>query len=316
MDEYTPPPIPARPKPPGLGDCKIIRVWLALAIALIPWTAVTIRYWYYLFPESPINPVRHPESFHLFLAALVITWVITFVILPCASKVYYVFMYSIIVASLYVSLTIVVTIILESWQPHMCQTMTDRFPVYVEMEAGNPATGKVYFHHERLWGIEHKTVGEIYHTSTAWKFRTWDPSLKTSTDNYKSTDWPLETAVDEIWTSVKRAQGADGTINGTCLGIPCLTGKLWMSPNLEFEWTYRNPQTGKKTTKRIGSDEGSWYFGREHRPLASLKSNGIEVFRAQSTSTVCSGGDGDIETSLVPLGLMFIAENIYKNMAS
>lgn len=220
------------------------------------------------------------------------------------------------VASFYVTLIVLAMTIFKGRQPHLCENMTNRFPVYVKMEAGTPATGKVYFHNELLWGLEHKKVGQVYHTSTPWKYRTWAPSIKAFTDNYRSTDWPLETAVDELWTSAKSVRGAAGTIRGTCRGIPCLTGKLWMFPNLEFEWTYQNPKTGKMTTKRMRSDEGRWYFGTAALPLVSLRSNGTEIFRAQSTSTVCSGGDGDIETSLVPLGLMFIAENIYYKIGS
>lgn len=316
MAEYTPPPVPAPPKPPTLSNSRLFKVWFALAIGVAIWTAFAVRYYYYLFPESPINPVRHPVSFRIFIAALVFTSAVTFV-LPICSHVLHFFWSSTIFASFYVFVSFIAVIIFTNWRPYSCENMTSRFPIYVKMEAGNLATGKVYFNNRLLWGLEHTKVDhQVYHTSMPWKYRTWTPSIQAYSDNYKATDWPQETAVNEIWTSVKPAQGADGTINGTCQEIPCLKGRFWMYPNLKFEWTYTNPKTGKKTIKRMSSEEGKWFFGTKDLPLASLKSNGTDIFRAQSTNTVCSGGDGDIETSLVPLGLMFIAENIYYKIGS
>ena len=220
------------------------------------------------------------------------------------------------VLGVYLALTLFVLMLFNSWGPQFCENSPKRFPVSVKMEAGNPATAQVYFQKELLWGVEHEKVDQIYHTRIATKYRTWIPSSNLWGDNYKSSEWPRENAVNDIWTSLIPAKGADGIINGTCQGVPCLTGKLWMSPYLEFEWTYTNPTTGVKSTKRMSSDEGRWYFGQQYRPLVSLKNNGTEIFRAQSTKTVCSGGDGDIETSLVPLGLMLIAENNYNSKSN
>lgn len=282
-----------------------------MTIGLAVWIAFAIRYWVYLFPESPINPIRHRGQFNIFIAVLVITAFATLFILPCSMGAP-LFQVSFLIAASFICTTVCVLAIFRNWEPHMCENMS-RFPVYVKMAPGNPATGKVYFHNKPLWGLEQEKIDQVYRTHIATKYRTWNPSLNLWWDNYKSTDWPLETAVNKIWTSVTPAKGADGTINGTCQSVPCLTGKIWMYPNLEFEWTYTNPKTGVSKTKGMSSNEGRWHFGKEDRPLVSLKSNGTEIFRAQSTATVCSGGDGDIETSLVPMGLMLISEQIYNS---
>jgi len=285
-------------------------------LGLAIWIAIAVRYWVYLFPETPINPVRHHDSFKIFLVGLGVACLSIMLVLPCFSGIPSFPLVSVSVGAIYIAFVLCVLRIFSHWASHLCENQPEQFPVYVKMAAGSPATGMVYYNNDLLWDLEHEEIGGIYHTRIAYKYRTWNPTLNRWGDNYKSTQWPRADAVNEIWTSTKPTQGADGSINGSCQGTPCLTGKIWMFPNLEFEWTYTNPTTGIMTTKRMSSNEGQWDFKQEYRPLVSLKNNGTEIFRAQSTKTVCSGGDGDIETSLVPLGLMLIAENNYNGIGS
>jgi len=87
-----------------------------------------------------------------------------------------------------------------------------------------------------------------------------------------------------------------------------------MHQNLRFEFRYTNPETGETKSKTIASDEGQWFFKTRTRPLVNLRDgSGKEVFRAQNTNVVCSAGDGDYETSLVPVGVMLLAEKIYNS---
>jgi hypothetical protein len=212
----------------------------------------------------------------------------------------------------YLALGLLVVAVIGLNSPFSCETMSPKFPVYITLESGKIANAKVFVNNQVSWHLKHEKQGATAHMWISAEYLVWDTFLKEFVR--QDISWPHETAVNHIWTSLKPADGADGTITGTCKGQICLEGKIWTHPNLEFEWVYTNPITGVKKTKRLASDEGQWYFGRANRPLVSLRNNGTEVFRAQSTTTVCTAGDGDLETSLVPVGLMFIAENNFNKI--
>ena len=179
--------------------------------------------------------------------------------------------------------------------------------MYVELQAGNPAFGKVFMNKTAIYELTHEKRNGKYHTFISAEYLTFDSNL----GRYVRQDipWLSSTGVTSIWTSLRSTAGADGTISGSCHGRHCLEGKFRTNPNLEFEWIYTDPLTRVKKRTQLSSNEGQWYFGKDHRALVSLFGNGTEVFRAQSSMTVCTGGHGDLETSLAPLGLMFIAEN-------
>jgi len=188
--------------------------------------------------------------------------------------------------------------------------MSSKFPVYLELRAGIPASATLYVNNSAYYELTHKRTNGKYHTYLSSVFLAYDPV----TNKPLNKNWSVDTMVTSLWTSLRPSAGADGTVTGRCLGRKCLEGKFWMTPNLVFEWVYTNPRTGVRKKTRLASDEGRWYFGTRERPLVSLWGNGTEVFRAQSSTKVCTAGDGDLETSLVPVGLMLIAENNYNEI--
>ena len=169
----------------------------------------------------------------------------------------------------------------------------------------------VYVNGKKLWQIsQEEKFGRMHMFLSAEYLHRSGNGL-----SQKNTSWPGDTAVSDIWTNFSRTyDGSDGTVTGSCHGRPCLQGKFWMHQNLRFEFRYTNPETGETKSKTIASDEGQWFFKTRTRPLVSLRDgSGKEVFRAQNTNVVCSAGDGDYETSLVPVGVMLLAEKIYNS---
>ena len=154
------------------------------------------------------------------------------------------------------------------------------------------------------------------HTASPVGYRTYMSAEFITTDPVTGKPIPKILPVDTMVTSILTSFNFRnrGIITGTCRGRPCLEGNFWVTPNLVFEWVYTNPMTGVKRKTRLASNEGKWFFGARERSLVSLRGDGKEVFRAQSSRTVCTAGDGDLETSLVPVGLMLIAENRYNGI--
>jgi hypothetical protein len=312
IEEYRPPPVPKPPKPEGYIHPGFICMWLIWVIGLGVWLACVIRYRYNLFPtNSVLNPIRNPGSFSIFLYFLVLSSFISLVIIPWvfALKRPRVLAVSLAVFVTYVIMAVLALTHITINDPYACQHMSSKFPISVTMQAGKTGNANVYINQQLSWHMKHEKVNRLYHTWISAEYLVWDRFLK----KYIEQDiiWPNETAVNDIYTSLIPAAGADGNVTGTCKGVPCLEGKIWTHPNLKFEWVYTNPVTGEKRTTTLASNEGQWYYGMKNRALVTLHSDGTEVFRAQSTTTVCTAGDGQLETSLVPVGLMFIAENKY-----
>jgi hypothetical protein len=315
VDEYQPPPIPKTPRPAGYVHPCLLFLWLLWVIGLGVWLAFAIRYKYNLFPaNSGLNPIRNSDGFSIFICFLVLSCFVSFILLPWfAMPRHSLFTtVSFVVFFGYLALGLLVVAVIALNRPFSCETMSPKFPVYITLESGKIANAKVFINNQVSWHLKHEKQGATAHMWISAEYLVWDTFLKEFV--HQNISWPHATAVNHIWTTLKRTDGADGTITGTCKGQICLEGKIWTHPNLEFEWVYTNPVTGVKKTKRLASNEGQWFFGRANRPLVSLRNNGTEVFRAQSTTTVCTAGDGDLETSLVPVGLMFIAENNFSNI--
>jgi hypothetical protein len=315
VDEYRPPPIPKPPRPAGYIHPSLLFLWLVWVIGLGVWIAFAIRYKFNLFPaNSVLNPIQNFDSFLIFLFFLGASSFVSLVLLPCLltpRHAWFSFV-SLVVLFSYVGLGLLILFIILFNRPFSCENMSQKFPVYVTLESGKIANAKVFVNNQVSWHLKHETRDGTAHTWISAEYLAWDIFLKGFV--HQNISWPQETAVNHILTSLQPTDGADGTIIGTCKGQICLKGKIWTHPNLAFEWVYINPITGAKKTKRLASNEGEWYFGKENRPLVSLRNNGTEVFRAQSTTTVCTAGDGDLETSLVPVGLMFIAENNFNKI--
>jgi hypothetical protein len=311
VEEYPLPPIPKNLKPldkKWLSFSTVLRVlWILWEIVVGAWIFIALRYYSNLFPESPLNPIRHKESFEIFVICLVLTTAMTFIVCPIVVKQkqwIYICYGNLLIYGIF---TIGWIVYVHQYKPFSCENMSNTFPMYVELQAGNPASGRVFMNKTAIYELTHEKRNRKYHTFISAEYLTFDSNL----GRYVRQDipWPSSTGVTSIWTSLKPTAGAVGTISGSCHGRHCLQGIFWTTPNLEFEWTYTNPLTRVKKRTRLSSNEGRWYFGTDHRALVSLFGNGMEVFRAQSSMTVCTGGNGDLETSLAPLGLMFIAEN-------
>lgn len=326
MEDYRPPRLPKDlptivPTDSILpyGPCGII-FWLIRLGGLITWTYFVCRYGWDLSINSVINPVRHDINFTFFafshMAFVILTLLIEPAMLFRARSVRFsVFSFLLFVA--WFMTMISWGMYHGQYHPYRCENMGGKFPVHVEFLAyrGKFKTGlgtnmaSVYVGRNLLWQVSHDETnfGRLHTFISAEYLANGRNGLVR-----KRTAWP-ETAVSDIWTNFTRGvDESHATVSGTCNGQLCLKGKLWLYPNLRYRWTYTNPVTGEMRSKNIGSDEGQWFFGTRHRPLVSLKDgNGTEVFRAQSTRVVCSAGDGDYETSLVPVGLMLLAEKLY-----
>jgi hypothetical protein len=216
--------------------------------------------------------------------------------------------------AVFISICFVSTAVVSALGIYKCQNMPDKFPMFFTLNQRLPGA-KVYMDNRHVWNVDLEKLDDGYRTFVNAETLHWSDTGRKSIVHRNP--WHTKTAVTSITTSLRPFENdADGSLKGNCSGIPCLEGKLWITPNLVFQWTYTNPVTGEKKDTRLSSDEGDWYFGTRHRPLASLKSNGTEVFRAQSTQTFCSAGNRDWDTALVPMGLMLIAENDYKQSSS
>jgi hypothetical protein len=282
-------------------------VSIAFIIGVI-WVAFTILVGYSFISVSSLNPLRHSLAFALFAMCGVVFLLgvgnAGLMYLPVVGR-------RIIFIALCLMLTfaIVLIVLADKYRVFGCERM-DQFPVYVEMRGlpfGQGIIGDVYFQKRKSWRMKHlgSDRNGTYYTYFSQEVRPGYPL-----QNPVRSEWP-KTAVTQIWTSLKSNGDADGTVKGSCSGTPCLVGKIYMKPNLIFQWTYTNPSTGETRSTRLASNEGQWYFGKKYEPLVTLKNNGIEAFRAQGTNVVCSGGDGQLETSLVPTGLMMIAEEYF-----
>lgn len=303
VEEYQPPRIPKPPNHEGSRTCRILLMvfWTIWLVGIGVWIVIAIRFTYNLLPESPINPVRHVFNHVIFIVALLFT-----VLATCFGIAFVTNRWTCYAFLSYVTIAVFAVALIKIFEPYNCEN-TNMFPMYVKLYSGNPASAIVYINNKPYYYLNHERKNGVHHTYISGEHFGWE-SLR-GQQAEQTIPWPYETGVTSILTSLRPSMGADGTIWGSCRDKPCLRGKFWMTPNLVFEWEYQNPITGTKRRTRLASNEGRWYFGNANRALVSLHANGTEVFRAQSSSTVCTAGDGDLETSLVPVGLMLIAEN-------
>jgi hypothetical protein len=288
---------------------------------LITWTYFICRHGWDFSLHSLINPVRHEMSWEGFCFFYVIAILLHLIFEPA-------FMTAspqrrpaaIRFGGICFVLLVLWLTTMFSWMlyhahhhPYRCENMPGKFPVFVEfgVDKGNLRTG-MGVDMATVW-VDGKKLYQVSHDEQFGRVHTFLSAEYLRDGKKKRTLWPRETAVSDLWTNFTRgADLSDGTLTGNCNQVHCLEGKFWMTPNLRYTWTYRNPVTGEIKRKTVQSNEGEWFFRQRHRPLVSLTNgNGTEVFRAQSTKVVCSAGDGDYETSLVPVGLLLLAEQIY-----
>lgn len=299
--------------------------WFLRLGGLITWTYFICRHGWDLSLRSPINPVRNEMSWVAFCFFYVIAILLHLIVEPAVmtppspGRPAAVRFGLISVVLLFAWLTAVISwmVFHAHHHPYQCENMPDKFPVFVEfgVDRGNLRTGMgvdmatVWVDGRKLHQVSHDEQFGRVHTFLSAEYLRLDGKRK-------RTSWPGETAVTDLWTNFTRGVDlSDGKLTGNCHDVPCLEGKFWMTPNLRYTWTYRNPVTGEIKEKTVQSNEGPWFFRQRHRPLVSLTNgNGTEVFRAQSTKVVCSAGDGDYETSLVPVGLLLLAEQIYNGL--
>jgi hypothetical protein len=275
------------------------------------WVAMVLRYGYDYSLNSPITPLRNSTAYALFAVACIVlalaSLAIAFTTSPSC------FACGICLSGLVLLGILVFEVHVVYAHPFDCKNMGNKFPMHVTFNSESTSAATVYMHKSPIYDMAHENIDKwTYKTYISAEYLRWDSLLGKYVS--QNNPWPFETGVTSITTKLLPSAGADGTISGTCgVGRNCLEGKIWTRPNLEFHIKYTNPVTGVTTRTTLFSDEVAWYFGKKHRPLVSLHNkNGTEVFRAQSSETVCTAGDGSLETSLVPVGLMLIAENIFK----
>lgn len=130
---------------------------------------------------------------------------------------------------------------------------------------------------------------------------------------YHNITWPLQSTVGEVTYDLTPNDEEIGSLLGYC-GVGkklCLNGSVVLNP-LRLEWTYTDPQTSESEHKVLES-EGQWRFNK-HRPYLELRRDDIVrdlVFSAPASKVVCGGGDGDLRTAVVPVGLIMMAEQQY-----
>jgi hypothetical protein len=197
--------------------------------------------------------------------------------------------------------------------PYLRSCTQDNFPVHFKLHSWrrnvrgiiNVETGAG----EKIWKMAHyplKSNMDIYSMNL----------LMTTTDEnsiFNNVTWPQSTGVRSMIYDL--SQPEKGKLSGFCGPKEhlCLNGTVEMDP-LRLEWTYTDPIT-KIREEKVLESEGTWQFGRRHRPWVNLHENDLAgdiVFRAPSSKIVCGAGDGDLRNAVVPVGLIMIAEQKYQ----
>src|SRR5579859_7909808 len=201
IDEYTPPPIPKPPRPPGYIHPLVYVVALLWMVGLGAWTACAICYHYNLFPESVINPIRHTPSYYIFTCTLIFTAIITHVILCCAFPRSSIWLLSVAFCFLYTAITWAAIRGLSGGKPFDCANMK-RFPVHVVLQTGKAEACNVYLDNNVLWGLTHENIGDgSYRTYISSEYLVWDPKKHKYVD--QGLPWPRQTAVTSVVTSLR-----------------------------------------------------------------------------------------------------------------
>jgi hypothetical protein len=326
-------PTPAIPNPTKKGKARkysrnasIIHFILdtVLLWSSVAWIACIILYGTVPWLKGPVNAWYHTKAFNIFMAfGILWRWVFMqffrSILHECAPS-FGVAATLVSVEEGLASLPIIMTyglgifgIVTVCVGDPIVRTCTrDNFPVHFRLlSIKDSVRGVVEVEtHNRngIWDMAHyplQSDPNIYVFSYL-RDREWDDNI------FNNVTWPQESAVREVVYDFSQNDGETNTIVGYCGGQKerCLNGTIQLDP-LRFEWTYTDPLTYEVEHKILDS-EGRWNFGRRHRPLVQLRdSEGALIFSAPSSKVACGGGDGDLRTAIVPVGMVMMAEQEY-----
>jgi hypothetical protein len=117
-------------------------------------------------------------------------------------------------------------------------------------------------------------------------------------------------AVREIIYDLSSREDVVGSMVGYC-GVErqqCLNGKVEMT-SLRLKWKYTDFESSKKNHSILSADR-PWQFNK-HRPYLQLHSDDISKdleLSGPASKVICRGGDVNLRTAVVPVGLITIAE--------
>jgi hypothetical protein len=326
-------PTPKVPKPTKKKEAKkhsrqASRIHLILDTVLlwssVAWIACIILYGTVPWLRSPVNAWYHTKSFNVFMAfGILWRWVfmkfIRSILRDCAP--------SFGVAPAIISV--------EECLAYLPRLTTYGLGIFgiVMVCVGDPivrtCTRDDFPVHFRLWSVKDSVRGivevERHDGNGIWDMAHYplqsNPNIYVFThlrdrkrDNniFNNVTWPQQSAVREMVYDFSQNNENPNIIMGYCGSQKerCLNGTIQLDP-LRFEWTYTDPLTSEVEHKILDS-EGRWNFGRRHRPLVQLRdSEGDLVFSAPSSTVACGGGDGDLRTAIVPVGMVIMAEQEY-----
>jgi hypothetical protein len=298
--------------------------WIAIwFVGSLIWLSITIPYSLdkYLVVDSPIHPYRHPVAHGLFVAFGIFTIIFPLCILYFKAERperWVVWPFGI---TLSIILAVWGLVFLIVWgatrfasKPMHCPSQLP-VSIYLKTNELDPFSSEAYIWKGlKVYKMQQKRVDEAYYATVSHETFEWrkvyaKPPRQINGTSL-TTPYPPDTGIYSLQTLFVGNDTVDGYIKGTCINnTSCLYGSFSMSPRLQFEYLYTNPITGDERYTKIESDTGKWYFGQKHLPMVSLKTRRkVETFRVEDSRRLCTGGNGEIETSIVPLGLMFIAD--------
>jgi hypothetical protein len=300
----------------------LLPIWLVLSQTwiIIAWQKRTN-----LFPENSLHPVRHSTSLIIFevcahtfaLIPPIFCWIVALIEAPWkrhrhqqdflfrATVVTIVFVVATLISSVFIGYRLIFRDLRQDY--YDCKGFPVTIKLYPRDRSFKDPAVITITDRQYSYAMVHEKVNDIYYTNVSERTYEWASS---------QFPHPQDTGIYSLATSFNHHGSTDthGSIIGTCANeTRCLEGRFWVSPDLVFEYNYTDPVSSAREEQRLASNEGTWFFGKTHRPVVSLWKEEVEVFRATGTSTFCSAGDQDLETSVVPLGLMMIAERKFKD---
>jgi len=323
----TPTPKPPKPPKQHSNTATIVHIVLLLLIdwASLTWIICIVFYGIMPWLPGPVNAWHHLTAFNCFMAFGILNY---FLLRPrltgaiwennqnwrvrpvaCTFVSYLGYFQRVAVLAFFIFAIVMVC----SDDPIVRTCTRHGFPLHFRLKSvKNSVRGIVQVTTPSgygIWDMVHyplRSNPDIY-TLKVVKYRLQDNSF------YHNITWPLESTVGEVIYDLTPNDEEIGSLLGYC-GVerqPCLNGSVVLDP-LRLEWTYTDPQTSESEHKVVES-EGQWRFN-EHRPYLQLRRDDVPrdlVLSAPASKVVCGGGDGDLRTAVVPVGLIMMAEQQY-----
>ena len=176
VEEYHPPPVPKPPQQRWLPFSFFGKLlWILWVLGIGVWIAVALRYSAILFPESVLNPIRHPYSYAIFTISCIVTTCCTLIFHPLLARHARLMCCSLFIFVVYVFGVIVWFCHVNRDRPFSCENMSKKFPVYLELNAGIPASATLYVNNTAYYELTHERTNGKYHTYLSSEYLTFDP---------------------------------------------------------------------------------------------------------------------------------------------